>query len=150
MKDVPKFIEVELDYSWCENPIVFVFLRRRKKDAELEDRERMLGDGKKLKPATKLARLVENIKGFPGLDPRGLEEAEEAYRTRVETFFTNEDGQEFAEDALLYKQAAVFPRLLFRGTENHSLEVNPVGQTAGRESILPLLEVPASGEGSSK
>jgi hypothetical protein len=150
MLNVPKYIEIELKYSFLEEPVLILFLRRRKKEADLEEKERMLGDGIKLDTATKLSQLVENIVGFPGLEPRGDGEDEQVYRTRVFAHFNNPDGLEFAEDFILAKQAAVSPRYSFRSSATNRVEVNARGKEAGGHTVLPLLSVPPAGEGPEK
>jgi hypothetical protein len=148
VKGIPKYVEIELIYPYLETPIIYVFERRRKKDADMEDRERMMGDGKRMTPANKMSQLIENIVGFPEFDPRDFEkESEQEFRERVFRFFNNEDGQEFAEDALLGRQVSVSPKPLFRSVENNRVEVNMGGDAPGGEPVLHLRAVPPTGEG---
>jgi hypothetical protein len=121
----PTFVEVELKYAYLDVPIVYTFTRRRKKDAEIAEQERILGEGKKLSAANKLAQLVEDITGFPEFVPRNYnEESEATWRERVARFFNTEENLEFAGDALLGRDQAIFPRPTFRNPKVGGLEVN--------------------------
>lgn len=125
----PKFVEVGLKYSFLENDIVYSFLRLRKKDAELDEQEKMLGGGQKFSMAQRLAHLVEDINGFPNFEPRNYDgESEAEWRQRVLTFFSTEENLEMAEDALVGRQNAIYPKPTFRRPQNSGLEVNLVGQ----------------------
>lgn len=143
---LPASVEVELDYPYLENPVVYTFPLRQKRDAELEERERLLGQGRKMKPANRLAALVENIQGFEklGLDARRDGEDLDDFRHRVAEFFSTEDGQELAEHAVLYRGLAVSPQSKFRGGPNSGLAVNIRGQEADRP-VTPLSDLHTSG-----
>lgn len=136
---LPASVEVELDYPYLENPVVYTFPLRQKRDAELEERERLLGQGKKIKPANRLAALVEDVKGFEalGLDSRREGEDIVDFRNRVAEFFSSEDGQELAEHAILYRGLAVSPQSKFRGGPNSSVAEHIRSEEANRS--IPVL-----------
>jgi hypothetical protein len=119
MSDKPNFlpasIAVELQYPYMDHVVVYTFPRLRKKDAELEDTQRKLG-GRKLTPAERFVHVVENVEGWPGLDPKRESETTGEFKSRVLNYFNNEDMQEFAEDALAYRFAAVSPAHTFRSS----------------------------------
>ncbi len=124
--NLAKFIEVELAYSTIPEPIVFIFPRLRRKDSELDEREKMLGKGRKFKPSERLAELVEDIHGAPDLESRKADESEAEWRNRVARVFGSEDGQEIAEDALLMRLNGVFPRALFRSSASGRVGVDSI------------------------
>ena len=113
-----------------------------------EERERLLGQGRKMKPATRLASLVEDVRGFEamGLDPRREGEDIADYRIRVVEFFSSEDGQELAEHAVLYRGLAVSPQSTFRGGPNSGMAEHLRGQEAERP-VPALPDVRSAGQG---
>jgi hypothetical protein len=144
---LPKLVEVELYDRFLDETIVYVFPRRRQRDADLDEREKMLGNGRKMSAAERLSQLVENIQGLEshGLAPRGQDEEEAIWRLRVLTFFRNEDGQELAEDALLSRVSAIYPQSMFRGTSDTGLEVDTHGAQGGH-SPVPLRTLREAGK----
>ncbi len=145
---IPTTISVVLAYRYLPEEIEYVFPRRRAKDAELDEQEKMvLGDGKRLSPAQRLSHLVLDIKGFPGFESRKENESDAEWKTRVFTFFKTTDNEEFAEDAVVYRNAAVFPQSLFRGNSDNSLAIDRVGATSGKLPILEVRPVCSEGEG---
>ncbi len=145
---IPKYVEVQLDYPYLERPVVYKFPRLRKRDAQLDEQERALGGGRKMTSAVRLAGLLENAEGWEdhGLAPRGDGESAPAWSQRVALFFASEEMQEFAEDALLYRVAAVFPASTFRRTQDSGLAVDIRGAEGGqRPAVLP--HVPQAGTG---
>jgi len=148
LKSLPKFVEVELAYPYMDSPVTYRFPRLRKKDVELDRLERLKGDGHKENPAVRLAGLVEDIRGLEefGFEPRSENESDGQFGTRVMTFFNNEDMQEIAEHALIFRTEAVFPRTTFRSGTDSSLAVDrPRGSSGPRVS---LSDVRAPSEGS--
>jgi len=145
---IPKSIEVILDYPYLERPLVYTFPRLRKRDAQMDERERALGGGKKLTPAVRLAGLVENVQGWEdeGLPPRDEAETEQAWIQRVALFFSPDDLQEFAEDALMYRVAGVYPASTFRRSQGGGLAVDIRGAEAGqRDAVLPHVSQTGTG-----
>lgn len=144
---LPGSVGVELKYPYLESPIVYVFPLRQARDAELEERERLFGNGRKMKPADRLAALVEDVQGLEslGLAARGPGEDLGQFRSRVAEFFSSEDGQELAEHAVLYRGLAVSPQSTFCGSPDSQLAVDIRSQEAGRP-VLPLSDVRPEGK----
>ncbi len=51
---IPKYVEVQLDYPYLERPVVYKFPRLRKRDAQMDEQERALGGGRKMTSAVRL------------------------------------------------------------------------------------------------
>lgn len=145
---LPASVEVELKYPYLESALVYVFPLRQQGDAALEERERLFGNGRKMKPAERLASLVEDIHGFEpmGLKPRGAVEDLSVFRSRVAEFFSSEDGQELAEHAMLYRGLAVSPTSIFRGGANSGVAEHLRGKEATRP-VPALSDLRPQGEG---
>lgn len=144
---IPKFLEVEVKYSYLEDSIIYVFPRLRKLDAELDEKERLLGQGKKLKSSERLSFLVENIYGFPGFEQRGENEPKAEFQKRVMLYFANEEGEEFAEDAIICRLNSVYPHSFHRGRANYRMEVDLPRTGTGETTVLPLRDLSQAGKG---
>jgi hypothetical protein len=130
---LPKYLDVELRYSYLDGPVTYKFPRRRAKDAAADEQERMLGEGRKLSPAQRLSRVVEDITGWEayGFEPRGEDEAEGQWRLRVVAFFDNDEMQEYAEEALAGRTVGVNPSPRFRSSSDRRLAVDAGGAPKG-------------------
>lgn len=147
-KGLPKFVEVELSYPYLSGPVTYKFPRLRKKDVELDRLERLKGNGHKENPAVRLSGLIEDVHGWEeyGFEPRGADEMDGQWRQRVITFFNNEDMQECAEHALIYRTEAIFPAHTFRSTTDSGIQVDRARTSTGPGTALPIL--PTAGQGS--
>ncbi len=145
---IPKYIEVTLEYPYLDGAVIYKFPRMRRKDAMLDEQERALGQGRKLSAAVRLGGLLEDAHGWEGmgLEPRGEDEPAAAWTQRVASFFSSDEMLEFAEDALVYRQAAIYPASTFRRPEDSGLAVDIRGTEGGqRGAVLP--DVPQTGTG---
>lgn len=146
---LPKSVEVELKYPYLGLPVVYKFPVRQQSDAALEERERLFGGGRKMRPSDRLAALVEDVHGFEsmGLDPRKDGEDVSAFRHRVAQFFDSADGQELAEHAVIYRGLAVSPQSTFRSGPDSGVAEHIRGQEAEQRPGPPLSDVRPAGEG---
>ncbi len=132
---LPKNIEVELVYAWMDGSLVYEFPRLRKKDADMDEAEKLAGQGRKMKPSSRLAKLLVNVQHVNAdgqvvpeanrlVEGRREGEGAEAFADRIERTFSSEEFQELAEDALLYRLNAIYPRALFRSGADSRVAVN--------------------------
>lgn len=146
--NVPRTVTVELTYSYMDEPISYEFPRLRKRDAEIDEQERLFGGGKKMKPSERLAAMVTNIRGWSDFDPRGEGETDIQFRGRVLAFFKREEMEEYAEDALLYRVSAVFPQATFRRGTDSGLAVDILrSASAGPGPVVSLSNLSTPGTG---
>lgn len=153
-KTLPPTVSVELSYPYMiedgGGPVTYVFPRLRKKDVEMEKAQARRGDGTKDSAAVRLAGIVENIFGWEeyGLLPRQKGESVGGFRQRVIAFFDNEEYQENAEHALVYRSEAIFPVRTFPSVQDSSVQIDNVRSGVRPGAALPVLH--QTGEGSSE